>query len=163
MERFRHGRVLFAGDAAHGESPFGAHGANSGVRDVDNLAWKQAAVLHGQAPDALLDTDAREREAAADDNVRHSTRATDFITPKSAASRLFRDAVLSLARTQPFARTLVNSGRPSTVTTLHDSSLNPPDAQPFDGALVPGAAGQAAETLIAQLARTAISCAESGP
>ncbi len=140
MERFRHGRVLFAGDAAHGVSPFGARGANSGVQDADNLGWKLAAVLHGQAPDALLDTYAREREAAADENIRHSTRATDFITPKSAASRLFRDAVLTLARTQPFARTLVNSGRLSTATTLHGSSLNTADIDDFAGAMVPGAA-----------------------
>ena len=140
MERLRHGRVLFAGDAAHGVSPFGARGANSGVQDADNLGWKLAAVLQGRAPDALLDTYAREREAAADENIRHSTRATDFITPKSAASRLFRDAVLALARTQPFARTLVNSGRLSTATTLHGSTLNTPDTDAFDGAMVPGAA-----------------------
>jgi len=140
MARFRHGRVLFAGDAAHGVSPFGARGANSGVQDVDNLAWKLATVLRARAPVALLDTWACEREAAADENIRHSTRATDFITPKSAASRVFRDAVLTLARTQPFARTLVNSGRLSTPTTLHASPLNTADAESFDGAMVPGAA-----------------------
>ena len=140
MARFRHGRVLFAGDAAHGVSPFGARGANSGVQDADNLAWKLAAVVQGRAPGALLDAYAREREAAADENIRHSTRATDFITPKSAVSRLFRDAVLTLARTHPFARTLVNSGRLSTATTLRDSALNTPDAEAFDGAMVPGAA-----------------------
>jgi 3-(3-hydroxy-phenyl)propionate hydroxylase len=140
MERFRHARVLFAGDAAHGVSPFGARGANSGVQDADNLGWKLAAVVQGHAPDALLDTYAGEREAAADENIRHSTRATDFITPKSAASRVFRDAVLALAKTQPFARTLVNSGRLSTPATLHGSTLNTPDDSPFDGAMVPGAA-----------------------
>jgi len=140
MERFRHGRVLFAGDAAHGVSPFGARGANSGVQDADNLGWKLAAVLEGHASDALLESYAREREAAADENIRHSTRATDFITPKSAVSRLFRDAVLTLAKTQPFARTLVNSGRLSTPTTLHGSPLNTPEAQPFAGPMVPGAA-----------------------
>ncbi len=140
MDNFRHGRVLFAGDAAHGVSPFGARGANSGIQDADNLAWKLAAVLQGHAPEALLDTYAREREAAADENIRHSTRATDFITPKSAGSRLFRDAVLHLARTHPFARTLVNSGRLSTATTLHGSPLNTPDADEFAGAMVPGAA-----------------------
>ncbi len=140
MDSFRHGRVLFAGDAAHGVSPFGARGANSGVQDADNLGWKLAAVIRGRAPDALLDTYAREREAAADENIRHSTRATDFITPKSAASRLFRDAVLALAKTQPFARTLVNSGRLSTPTILRDSPLNTPDADAFAGAMVPGAA-----------------------
>ena len=149
MARLRHGRVLFAGDAAHGVSPFGARGANSGVQDADNLGWKLAAVLQGHAPDALLDTYAREREAAADENIRHSTRATDFITPKSAASRLFRDAVLALARTQPFARTLVNSGRLSTATTLHGSPLNTPDSEPFDGAMVPGAAAADARVTLA--------------
>ena len=142
MDSFRHGRVLFAGDAAHGVSPFGARGANSGVQDADNLGWKLAAVIRGRASDALLDSYAREREAAADENIRHSTRATDFITPKSAASRLFRDAVLALAKTQPFARTLVNSGRLSTPSTLRDSPLNTPDADAdtFAGAMVPGAA-----------------------
>ena len=139
MDSFRHARVLFAGDAAHGVSPFGARGANSGVQDADNLAWKLAAVLGGHAPDALLDTYAREREFAADENIRHSTRATDFITPKSAVSRLFRDAVLELSRTHAFARTLVNSGRLSTPSTLAHSPLNTPDKAPFAGAMAPGA------------------------
>ncbi|MDP9913278.1 3-(3-hydroxy-phenyl)propionate hydroxylase [Variovorax boronicumulans] len=140
MERFRHGRVLFAGDSAHGVSPFGARGANSGVQDADNLAWKLAAVLAGDAPDALLDSYASEREFAADENIRNSTRATDFITPKSEVSRLFRDAVLELTKRHAFARSLVNSGRLSVATVLRDSPLNTPDADPFAGAMVPGAA-----------------------
>jgi 3-(3-hydroxy-phenyl)propionate hydroxylase len=140
MARFRHGRVLFAGDAAHGVSPFGARGANSGVQDADNLGWKLASVLRGVAPDALLDTYAEEREFAADENILHSTRATDFITPKSEISRMFRDAVLDLARDHAFARTLVNSGRLSVPATLHASPLNTPDSARFDGRMVPGAA-----------------------
>lgn len=140
MEHFRHGRVLFAGDSAHGVSPFGARGANSGVQDADNLAWKLAAVVQGQAPDALLDSYASEREFAADENIRNSTRATDFITPKSDVSRLFRDAVLELTRRHAFARTLVNSGRLSVATVLRDSPLNTPDADGFAGTMVPGAA-----------------------
>ncbi|MGJ7567604.1 FAD-dependent oxidoreductase [Variovorax sp. GB1R11] len=140
MERFRHGRVLFAGDSAHGVSPFGARGANSGVQDADNLAWKLAAVVQGQAPDALLDSYASEREFAADENIRNSTRATDFITPKSEVSRLFRDAVLELTKRHAFARTLVNSGRLSVATVLRDSPLNTADADSFAGAMVPGAA-----------------------
>ena len=139
MERFRHGRVLFAGDSAHGVSPFGARGANSGVQDAENLAWKLVRVLRGEAPDALLDTYADEREYAADENIRCSTRATDFITPKSEISRLFRDAVLDLARDHPFARTLVNSGRLSVPATLRGSALNTADVDRFDGAMVPGA------------------------
>lgn len=140
MERFRHGRVLFAGDAAHGVSPFGARGANSGVQDADNLAWKLRLVLAGQAPDRLLDTYDEERVHAADENLLHSTRSTDFITPKTGISRMFRDAVLELAPEHPFARTLVNSGRLSTPATLASSRLNTPDTDRFDGPMVPGAA-----------------------
>ena len=139
MDHFRHGRVLFAGDAAHGVSPFGARGANSGVQDADNLAWKLRLVVEGKAPPALLDTYAGEREYAADENILNSTRATDFITPKSAVSKLFRDAVLQLAKDQPFARKLVNSGRLSTPSTYTGSILNTPDSAPFAGAMRPGA------------------------
>ncbi|MBC5765656.1 FAD-dependent oxidoreductase [Ramlibacter albus] len=139
MDSFRHGRVLFAGDSAHGVSPFGARGANSGVQDAENLAWKLAAVLQGQAPDALLDTYASEREYAADENILNSTRATDFITPKSEVSRLFRDAVLHLAKDHAFARTLVNSGRLSVPAVLHNSPLNTPSDEPAQGRMVPGA------------------------
>ena len=140
MASFRHGRVFFAGDAAHGVSPFGARGANSGVQDADNLGWKLAAVLGGQAPDALLDSYGLEREAAADENILHSTRATDFITPKTEVSRLFRDAVLQLARQHAFARVLVNSGRLSTPTVLRHSPLVTPDTETFSGPACPGAA-----------------------
>ncbi len=139
MERFRHGRVLFAGDAAHGVSPFGARGANSGVQDADNLAWKMRLVLQGRAPDRLLDSYDEERVAAADENILNSTRSTDFITPKSEISKTFRDAVLELARDHPFARKLVNSGRLSVPSTLASSSLNTLDRDAFEGALVPGA------------------------
>lgn len=139
MDSFVHGRVLFAGDSAHGVSPFGARGANSGVQDADNLAWKLAAVVQGRAPERLLESYGRERQAAADENILNSTRATDFITPKSEISRLFRDAVLELSKTQAFARTLVNSGRLSTPSTLHDSPLNTPLDDDVTGAMGPGA------------------------
>ena len=139
MEKFRHGRVLFAGDSAHGVSPFGARGANSGVQDADNLAWKLRLVLQGAAPDTLLDTYDAEREYAADENILNSTRSTDFITPKSEASRAFRDATLELAKDCGFARRLVNSGRLSVPSTYRDSPLNTPDTDAFDGLMVPGA------------------------
>jgi 3-(3-hydroxy-phenyl)propionate hydroxylase len=139
MQKFRHGRLLFAGDAAHLVSPFGARGANSGVQDADNLGWKLALVARGLAPEALLDSYDSERIAAADENLRNSTRSTDFITPKSAVSRTFRDAVLALARRHPFARTLVNSGRLSVPAVLAQSPLNTPDSDAFAGAMVPGA------------------------
>lgn len=139
MDSFRHANVLFVGDAAHGVSPFGARGANSGFQDAENLAWKLEMVLAGRAPDSLLDTYAREREYAADENILNSTRSTDFITPKSPISRVFRDAVLTLARRHVFARRLVNSGRLSVPALLRESTLNTPDRDRFEGAMMPGA------------------------
>jgi 3-(3-hydroxy-phenyl)propionate hydroxylase len=138
MRSFRHGRALFVGDAAHLVSPFGARGANSGIQDVDNLGWKLELVLAGLAPERLLDSFDAERTFAADENIRHSTRSTDFITPKSAVSRTFRDAVLMLAKKHPFARRLVNSGRLSVPATLTESPLNAPDSDPFGGRMQPG-------------------------
>lgn len=139
MKNFRHGRLLFVGDAAHQVSPFGARGANSGFQDTDDLLWKLALVMKGQAPEALLDSYDADRTYAADENIRNSTRSTDFITPKSAVSKLFRNAALELARTQPFARKLVNSGRLSVPAFLVQSALNTPDADTFEGNMVPGA------------------------
>ncbi len=139
MEKFRHGRVLFAGDSAHGVSPFGARGANSGVQDADNLAWKLRLVLQGVAPERLLDTYDSERVQAADENILNSTRSTDFITPKNEASHSFRNATLELAKDCAFARRLVNSGRLSLPSTYLDSPLNTPDADAFSGLEVPGA------------------------
>lgn len=139
MARFDHGRVLFAGDAAHQVSPFGARGANSGIQDADNLMWKLAYVIKGWAPPALLISYGTERGEAADENILNSTRSTDFITPKDRTSRAFRDAALQLARDHAFARKLVNSGRLSVPTHHANSPLNTPAGQAFGGRMRPGA------------------------
>ena len=127
MEKFRHGNVIFAGDSAHQVSPFGARGANSGIQDADNLAWKLDLVLKGVADDSLLDTYAAEREHGADENILNSSRATDFMTPKSDVSKTFRNAVLELAKTHAFARPLVNSGRLSVPCNYRGFPLFGPD------------------------------------
>ncbi|MGJ5753781.1 2-polyprenyl-6-methoxyphenol hydroxylase-like FAD-dependent oxidoreductase [Streptomyces puniciscabiei] len=64
-DRFREGRVLLAGDAAHLHSPAGGQGLNTSVQDAYNLGWKLGAVLRGGAPEALLDTYEEERRANA--------------------------------------------------------------------------------------------------
>ncbi|MGG5817462.1 FAD-dependent oxidoreductase [Falsiroseomonas sp. HW251] len=133
LERFRHGRVIFAGDAAHQVSPFGARGGNAGVQDADNLGWKLAAVLKGEAPEALLDTYDAERIPANDENILNSTRSTDFITPKTEAARAYRDAVLELAAQHGFARPLVNSGRLSRPHRYVATPLSTPDEGPGAG------------------------------
>jgi len=139
LDRFRHGRIVFVGDSAHQVSPFGARGGNGGIQDADNLAWKLAAVLQGTAPEALLDSYDAERIPAADENILHSTRATDFITPKTEAARSYRDAVLLLAREHDFARRMVNSGRLSQPHAYAASPLSTPDADEWSGGPPPGA------------------------
>ncbi len=141
MERFVHDRVIFVGDAAHLVSPFGARGANSGLQDVDNLGWKLALILNGKAPADLLESYNDERVKAARENILNSTRATDFITPKSDTSRIFRNAALELARDYEFARRFVNSGRLSVACIHDDSMLNTADGYSFNSKLVPGAPG----------------------
>lgn len=139
MDRFVHDRIVFIGDAAHLVSPFGARGANGGLQDVDNLGWKLALILNGKAPAGLLESFNNERVTAAKENILNSTRATDFITPKSTTSRIFRDAALELARDFDFARRFVNSGRLSIACILVESELNTTSRDDFAGNLVPGA------------------------
>ncbi|MBM3550060.1 MAG: FAD-dependent oxidoreductase, partial [Alphaproteobacteria bacterium] len=140
LDRFRHGRVFFVGDAAHQVSPFGARGGNSGIQDADNLGWKLALVLKDLAPERLLDSYDAERGPAANENILNSTRSTDFITPKNDASRRFREAALSLAGDRPFARAIINSGRLSVASVHRDSPLNTPDVDNFVAGPCPGSA-----------------------
>lgn len=139
MAQFRHGQILFIGDAAHQVSPYGARGVNAGVQDADNLAWKLRLVYEGKSSQELLDTYSTERVFAADENLLNSTRSTDFITPNTKTSKAFRNAVLGLARSHPFARALVNSGRLSVPSHLIESPLNTPDTAEFIGTMEPGA------------------------
>jgi 3-(3-hydroxy-phenyl)propionate hydroxylase len=126
LARFVHGRVVFAGDSAHVVSPFGARGGNGGIQDVDNLCWKLALVVKGEAPEALVATYDEERIRGADENILNSARATSFMTPKTAMERIFRDEVLAMAADHEFARRLVNSGRLSKPCSLEGLSLQTP-------------------------------------
>ncbi|MEA2832045.1 MAG: 3-(3-hydroxy-phenyl)propionate hydroxylase [Methylobacteriaceae bacterium] len=137
MQRFTHGRVIFAGDSAHQVSPFGARGANSGLEDAENIAWKLDLVLAGKAPASLLESYDIERIAAADDNIGHSTRSTDFIAPHSRHEQRLRKAALRLARKHDFAKRMVNPGRLST-PTAYDTPLSTPDAEGWRGGPKPG-------------------------
>lgn len=138
MRRFVHERVIFAGDAAHQVSPFGARGANSGLEDAENVAWKLSLILRGAAPVSLLDSYEIERGAAADENIRASTRSTDFIAPHSKQERRMRQAVLRLAKETEFAKRMVNGGRLST-PSVYESPLSTPDSEAWSAGPRPGA------------------------
>ncbi|MCW2757989.1 MAG: putative Baeyer-Villiger monooxygenase [Nocardioidaceae bacterium] len=86
LASYRHGRILFCGDAAHVHSPAGAQGMNTGIQDAVNLGWKLAAVLDG-ADDAVLDSYQGERHPVG----RHVLRTSGLmIRAMLVRGRLFR-------------------------------------------------------------------------
>ncbi|MGO0576198.1 FAD-dependent monooxygenase [Ornithinimicrobium panacihumi] len=125
--RFRVGRAFLAGDVAHLVAPFGARGLNSGVADADNLAWKLAAVLHGWAPDALLDSYETERMAAARENLAVTSATMDFLVPYDPSAVVRRRDLLERALHDPQARPMIDSGRLSEAFWYVDSPLTTPD------------------------------------
>jgi 3-(3-hydroxy-phenyl)propionate hydroxylase len=122
VDRMRHQRVFFMGDAAKVVSPFGARGGNTGIADADNLAWKLAAVLKGRAAPGLLDSYHEERHEAARQNVLVTNRTARFLRPATPQEKVFRDAALGLARQHVFARQLVNTGRMAVANPYTHSS-----------------------------------------
>ncbi|MEO8450446.1 MAG: FAD-dependent oxidoreductase [Gemmatimonadota bacterium] len=138
LDRYVHGRIIFAGDSAHQVSPFGARGGNAGVQDANNLAWKLARVIRGSAGPGLLPSYEAERIVAAREDILHSTRATSFMTPRTRATRAMRDAALRLAGNDPAYRPLINSGRLSVPAHFRHSPLSTADRGSFDAALGPG-------------------------
>jgi len=137
MDKFVHGRVIFAGDAAHQVSPFGARGANSGLEDAENLAWKLDRVLRKTSPESLLESYHVERTAAADENIRESTGSTDFMAPATRQEARLRRAVLSLAKETEFGKRMVNGGRLS-VPSIYASPLSTADSEAWRGGPRPG-------------------------
>jgi len=115
LPRYRHGRALFAGDAAHLVPIFGVRGANSGIDDADNLAWKLATVLRGLASERLLDTYSEERVAAARENLAYGAKSTEFMAPPSFAFDWMRTAVLGLAARHDAVRSLINPRQTSAI------------------------------------------------
>ena len=137
LEKYRHGPVLFAGDAAHLVPIFGVRGANSGIDDADNLAWKLAYVVKGQAAHGLLDSYSDERVFAAHENLRHGTKSTEFMAPPTFAFELMRTAVLGLAGKHAHVRSLINPRQTSAIAYAQ-SALSAPDLDGFAGGPAPG-------------------------
>jgi len=127
VDRMRVGRVLLAGDLAHLFAPFGARGLNSGVQDVENAAWKLAFVLHGWAPDALLDSYDDERLAAALENLEITAATMRFLVPQTDDEWTWRRTVLDRAVHDLEARALVDSGRLAEPFWYVDSPLTTGD------------------------------------
>jgi 2-polyprenyl-6-methoxyphenol hydroxylase-like FAD-dependent oxidoreductase len=147
LEKFRHGRVFFAGDAAHLVAPFGARGMNSGIHDIDNLIWKLSLVMAGRVPDALLDSYHDERWPAQRLNQQVTSKTMRFLVPGTKRALLLRNAILRVSRHLKPLRRFVDSGKMYGPFTYRDSALNAPDEDAgfvrrwwqWRGAPVPGA------------------------
>lgn len=137
---YRHGRVLFTGDAAHLLPIFGVRGANTGFQDAQALAWKLAFVVRGLSPEALLASYSEERVAAAREIIDEAGRSTRFMTPPTRGFRLLRDAVLSLSLSEPFVGRLYHwrTSRP------HEYAQSPLNSAGDDNALFKAGPGHGA-------------------
>ncbi len=138
LDSYRHGRVLFAGNAAHALPIFGVRGLNSGFDDAYNLAWKLAAVLQGRSDESLLATYDDERLHAFRVNAASAVQSTEFMAPPSRGFALMREAAVTLAHRHPPIAELANP-RQTSVITYDRSPLNQP-SDALDAGPVPGAA-----------------------
>src|SRR5258708_9437745 len=160
LPRYRYGRVLFAGDAAHLVPIFGVRGLNSGLDDAGNLAWKLALVQQGHARDCLLDGYSSERVLAARENIAFGAKSTEFMAPPHHGFALLRAAALRLALVEPGVRSLINPRQTSPVEYV-DSPLNQPDhGTAFTGGARPGMPGP--ETRLLNMQRSSHLTANSG-
>ncbi|MGE3819839.1 MAG: FAD-dependent monooxygenase [Isosphaeraceae bacterium] len=104
VDRFRVGRCLIAGDAAHIHSPAGGQGMNTGLQDAMNLAWKVGLVASGVAPEGLLDSYEAERRPVVAGVLRRTDRITRLVTLRNPVAKAARDAILGLVTGLAFVR-----------------------------------------------------------
>ncbi len=139
LDSYLHGRVLFAGDAAHLVPIFGVRGMNSAIDDAHNLAWKLAFVSQGLAERDLLETYSVERVYAARENHRFASKSAEFMAPPTPAARLMRDAVLSLCGSDSWFSSLLNPRQHSAIPLITSPlNVSTDGAEGFSGGPKPG-------------------------
>lgn len=136
-ERFRAGRILLAGDAAHVMPPFAGQGLNSGIRDAANLAWKLAAVCSGQADAALLDSYEAERREHTAAMTRLANQLGAAIMPTHAGRAFLRDVIMKTLWHVPPYRKRFEGGDIGPVPTIKGSRLVNAKAGPKIGEMIP--------------------------
>lgn len=140
LDSYRHGRVVFAGNAAHAMPIFGVRGLNSGFDDADNLAWKLAFVAKGLSGAPLLDSYSQERIEAFHVNAENAMRSTEFMSPPSRGFDLLREAALSLSEAHRGIAQLINPRQTQAVRYAASPLSSPGDelpAGPQPGEAVP--------------------------
>jgi 3-(3-hydroxy-phenyl)propionate hydroxylase len=137
LESFVHGRIAFAGDAAHLMPIFGIRGLNSGVEDAWNLGKKLVGVVKGQCAVEVLAAYDKERRAVFYENTALANRNAVFMTPDGNGSRLVRDAVLALALGPTQVKDILNP-KQATYVPLRHSPLSTDDEETWSGGCAPG-------------------------
>ena len=143
LDNYVYNRIMFVGDAAHLLPIFGVRGANTGFQDAQDLSWKLAGVVHGWAPEKLLESYTFDRVGAAREIIAEAGKSTRFMAPPTHGFRLLRNAVLSLSLEHEFVRPLYHwrTSRPHAYTHSPLNSQFDDNAQMNEitenGALIP--------------------------
>ncbi|WP_432828847.1 FAD-dependent monooxygenase [Dactylosporangium sp. CA-092794] len=138
VDRYRAGRVLLAGDAAHVHFPMGGQGLNLGVQDAMNLGWKLAAVLHGTAPEEILESYHDERHAAGALVIENTLSQTAVVAAPGRPGEALRDWLDVLLARYPavnaeFARLLSGLGISYTDRVRAEAGTRVPNHALTDG------------------------------
>ncbi|WP_326794283.1 FAD-dependent monooxygenase [Streptomyces sp. NBC_01808] len=132
--RYRRGRILLAGDAAHQHFPAGGVGMNVGIQDAHNLGWKLAAILRGRASDHLLDTYHTERHPIGAQVMEHSRAQTALMTGFTPEGIDLRSLFSRMIATQP----ALNKALSEQLTALAVRyTTADPEAHPLTGTRAP--------------------------
>ncbi|WP_173390699.1 FAD-dependent monooxygenase [Actinomadura litoris] len=131
-DRYRAGRVLLAGDAAHVHSPFGGQGLNTGLQDATNLGWKLAAVVRGESGEELLDTYHDERHPIGERVVANTLAQTRMVFDFTLGGARLRELFSSLMKLPQ-----VNDHLAGMITALDYSYAPASGAHPLVGTRVP--------------------------
>lgn len=147
-KRYRRGRILLAGDAAHQHMPAGGVGMNVGIQDAMNLGWKLAAVVQARAPEALLDTYHAERHPVGIDLLESTGAQTALITAFTPEGQKLRSLLSKLVAERPdFALGLAE--RLSGLAVRYAPA--DPNAHPLVGSRAPNLAAADGSSLFTRL------------
>jgi 2-polyprenyl-6-methoxyphenol hydroxylase-like FAD-dependent oxidoreductase len=124
VARYRHGRVMLAGDAAHIHSPAGGQGMNTGMQDAYNLGWKLALVHQGRAQDALLDTYSDERSGVGEMVLRQAGLLTRAATLRNPLAQRFRNRLYSALGSLEVVRHRMGETLSELAVSYRDSPLS---------------------------------------
>jgi len=136
-DRWRQGRVLLAGDAAHLMPPFAGQGMNGGMKDAVNLAWKLTAVLKGQADEKILDSYHCERAPVVRRMVEVSRRLGSVIMPTSRTAAAARDAVFAFLNLFSGFRSFIGRGGVVPPPEIKRSALTGAERDAVIGQMIP--------------------------